>query len=468
MYSDFGECMGLTFKLASGFFCEYSSVVPTVLESCRNLFVEEIVKPQLLSTTVEVRPTKLTIGLAAAAAAYSALAIGRKLKRAKPPRYENKPPNYFKESSYPGSPMMDAPNIPPGQVKLAIIGKDGVIRLIGSGIRVGEYLLTPTHNLMDGQDIHMIGGAKDAVHVKLDMEHVIDIAPDVSAIMFTEATWSQLGIARARLGCVSGKTTAQCVSSVDMRMSIGTLNVEADGCLGRLVYQGSTIAGYSGSAYTTGNKVLGMHTHGKEVGGGGYEIMYLYMKLKLATRQWDERDDNYDYTDAQYATMQYEDGGEGLGKAIVRETSGKYQLVKSELISRIEQCRRDYVRGSWADESELYDYEQRLARGEYREECALPHYSGNVPSFSGEGQSPAHGAECGEVAPRPLRVSGVSRPSPVQQLTREALYHAACNTLSKRELRAALSYKEAGSRPSMSTAQPTRAKKRSGAPSASN
>lgn len=276
------------------------------------------------------------------------------------------------EGMVPGNELLDGGKLPRGQVAVAI-KRGGNLCVVGGGIRVENYLLTPMHNTFSGCDLYVVVGEKE---VRVDPDTELILAADVCAYKLSETAWATLGVQQAKLGPLKSSATVTATSSCDGKYSVSSLRpIEP---LGRLNYYGSTQPGFSGSAYMNGNVALGMHLHGG-VQGGGYELLYLYARLKLAIQQRPE-----DSADFMYKTAREEDfRTERLADddEIVRMASGTYHITKTDIVSKMRKLRDST---DWADEVEYDELEDRLARQDYVPESLIP-----STSFPGEGRRPA-------------------------------------------------------------------------------
>lgn len=259
--------------------------------------------------------------------------------------------------------------MPKGQVSVAV-KKDGVFSVVGSGLRIENYLMTPTHNTLYGYELWIMN---DGEAEQVDTKTELSIAPDISAFAVPELVWSRLRVKMAKLGPLRKSTSAVIVSGCDRKYSIATLQPTSP--LGRVAYSGSTQPGFSGSAYTTGEVTLGMHCHGG-TRGGGYEILYLYVRLKELCDSPVEDSEEFFMRQAGYG-FDYEQLG--TDAVIVRMQDGGYARTRQSILDsmkRIETSRET----DWADEVEYDELQDALAQ--YPESRAIEMVAG----FSGEGQ----------------------------------------------------------------------------------
>lgn len=322
------------------------------------------------------------LGGGAAVAAYKVS------NRKRPPIIKIDPLMISSEGMIPGSALLENGRVPDCQVRLAIKRGDAYV-VIGAGIRVENYLITPTHNGQHGLDLYML---KHDKAVKVDTEGEIILAADVSAFPLLETTWSQLGVKQAKLGPLARNANVTVTSSCDAKYSIGTARPSSD-ILGRVVYDASTMPGFSGSAYMNGNVCVGMHCHGG-VRGGGYEMLYLWVRLKAQINEVPEES-------ADFILQASKDQGYKLeelnaGKTVIRLDSGHYHLATDEIVSRMKALKNS---ASWYDQCLEEEYENELdRRGDYEPEMAL------IPSdtYQGEFRRPQERGSRGQQPRSPM------------------------------------------------------------------
>lgn len=303
-------------------------------------------------------------------------------KRKQRPRVD--PLSDAPEGLVPGNPLLEGGRLPKGQVAIAM-KKDGLLYIVGGGFRMGDHLITPTHNCHSGYEMWMVNGTLEA---KVDVESEISIAADVSAFAVPASTWSRLQIPTVKLGPLRDVATVTVTSSCDLKHSVASL--KATQPMGRCVYAGSTMPGFSGSLYMNGTVALGMHCHGG-YRGGGYECLYLYVRLTEALDKPPEDSPDFFMQIARDGGFDFEDLG---GSAVIMRTrDGQYHRTKQEVLQRMRELDRD----DWADEVEYEELEQQLSQ--YPECKAIP------AQHLGEDRRPAR-----KVVSAPTLAASNSRP----------------------------------------------------------
>nr|QZZ63364.1 hypothetical protein [Leuven Luteo-like virus 1] len=265
------------------------------------------------------------------------------------------------ESVIPGNPLYANGLVPKSQIRVCIPKEDGTLVGIGAGIRLDEYLITPAHNCTTPEIVLL---SETGVEVTISTEKPLYLCADVFAFKLTNVQWSKLGAAMVRLAPLSDKRTVTIVSSVDKSYSIA--NLTRSETFGRCIYNGSTHPGFSGSVYHSGQQAYGMHCHGGTT-NGGYQLLYLWAKLKLELMEIPETSST-DY--AAGKQWEYEEHGHQSGrqedsKYIMEEkNTGRYHVIGDHgTKEKIMQHAKVYDTGlDWNEEVEREE-ERRTAEG---------------------------------------------------------------------------------------------------------
>lgn len=299
-----------------------------------------------------------------------------------------------------GSRLMSGGRPPSCQVAVAFEdpARSGELVVVGAGLRMEDYLVTPSHCCRYGFAVWLIG--QNGKHVKVDSEELV-LCPDVSAFYVPAAQWSQLGVAMAKLGPVALGSTVSVVSSADRQHTVGSLQLGQS--LGRVFYTGSTLPGFSGAAYMNGNVAVGIHCHGG-ASAGGYECLYVWCRLKHALVQSPESSEYFvKNLRGKRSKVRFEELGEGV--VVLREPTGHYHLTNAEVLAMIaedepepplddwaqymdwawprEEMRRRKEAGQWEPESRILDFQRRSLQPPAREQ--LPQLQG-PPSQDSSGK----------------------------------------------------------------------------------
>lgn len=323
------------------------------------------------------------------------------------------------EGLLPGNPLLEGGRQPKCQVTVAV-KRGNQLCVVGAGIRVENYLITPTHNGYSGYDMYLLAEVNgSSVELKVDPQTEVVVAADVSAFLVPEAAWSRLGVTTAKLTPLNREATVTVTSSCDKKFSVGTLKSTTP--FGRVVYQGSTQPGFSGSAYLCGASVLGMHTHGG-INAGGYESLYIYKRLRAIVGEHPEDSEAYIL---QQTGQDYDYELLDEDKALVRFGTGHYHLTTSEIVEKLKKLNKRSL--DWSEEVEIDELERELASRDYVPECLLK------AGFSGEGQRPAVKESVTPVAQCPPGSPSL-RPSALPRPTGKLLTPTKLSQLSKKQL----------------------------------
>lgn len=207
---------------------------------------------------------------------------------------------------------------------------NGVFKVHGCAVRVGDFILLPDH----------VFSQESAAHVKLSngkyhdlrSDPFIVIETDVVAVRCEPAVLSQLGLAKVLLQHEMSEYGIGV--SVVGALGLGTTGRLRPGDFGRVIYDGTTRGGYSGAAYMQGSRLVGIHQHGGQV-NGGFSISYLWACLNYeiniveeTSKEWLEgclRSGKKVYVDAAWGAMD--------SKRI--NVSGRYAIVTRETYEKV-------------------------------------------------------------------------------------------------------------------------------------
>lgn len=312
------------------------------------------------------------------------------------------------ESLVAGSILHKEGKIPPGQVSVAYHINDE-LRVIGSGLRIENYLVTPAHNTFSNYPLFVVKGS-DYAQVTSEP---IPLVADVYAFALDPQIWARLSVPQCKLSPLKDMATVSITSSCDGQWSISTLR--PDKPIGRTSYSGSTLPGFSGAAYASGKQILGMHTNGG-ANGGGYESLFLWCRLKVETNEPPEATEDQEdeaFRDGDFTYQDFGDGTDATARTVTARTNkGHYLNTSPAVISKyetlldvkkrsVERRFADLARagkGGWASEEEDDDY--------------IPENLGTTgkEGWSGEGQRPA-GKPQGVSGPAPKSSPKVSSSS---------------------------------------------------------
>lgn len=250
--------------------------------------------------------------------------------------------------------------------RIAYRKSGGEYVMTGWGYRTdynGEsYLTTAQHCLTSESDTMYL--RKGDKFFPIDISGALLIGNDAALIPVPENVFSRLMIRKPILGIVPTQGQAVSVIGLEGKGTIGLLTNETRrGYYGRVIYRGTTVGGYSGSPYYSGNIVYGMHTNGGHY-NGGINAMYLHCKAKIATDDMTEEEsprllDEW-MEESDEPPIEWE-GDWG----IIQMQSGKYVRVSKQqvddAISRYANKREDQDRRDREEEERRYEEEYESA-----------------------------------------------------------------------------------------------------------
>lgn len=256
------------------------------------------------------------------------------------------------------------------QATLAYEAEDGSLVAVGSGVRmqVGsqDLLVTAAHNL---PHIKILWLLKRGERYKVGLLHdceMIPLAADAAAILLPSKPFSVLGVKVASLAPMPATRAAVSITGIAGKGTTGTLSViNADHhAFGHVQYSATTMGGYSGAPYMSGNSMYGLHTHGG-ARNGGYEALYLYSLARSALGYVEEATEDaflsrlFSTDDPEYKVQEVGD------KVILRTEDAKYHVF---------------------DRKKFQEYEDRwqysIDEEEYVEESAEPALNCRGPGVS--------------------------------------------------------------------------------------
>lgn len=133
---------------------------------------------------------------------------------------------------------------------------------LASGIILNGHFVTCHHAIAEE--------SKERLYVRTHDNQFHKVSTWVEAEADVVIARAAPGYKSAKVRPVSGPTHAKVISAkATQNSSFGVLKHEREMCGGRLSYSGSTLPGFSGSPYTNGQQVLGMHLGGGTQGNYG-------------------------------------------------------------------------------------------------------------------------------------------------------------------------------------------------------
>lgn len=178
---------------------------------------------------------------------------------------------FVPERAVPGSPLAKG-TAPRCQVEVYGRNQGTGWYFSGCAIRVSaDRYVVPLHVVAHMDEMKLVRGD---VEIRVPVDKIEPIHGDLAFLLVKDSDSSLLGTAVGKLSrvAVRGSVTnfVKCCSKE--RESMGSLREYKD--FGLVEYQGSTLPGFSGAAYTQGNVVMGMHI-GCQTVNVGYDAAYI-------------------------------------------------------------------------------------------------------------------------------------------------------------------------------------------------
>lgn len=156
------------------------------------------------------------------------------------------------------------------------------MHVIGCAVRfAGNYLVAPDHVLSSGSGIEKFAKGSQTWVSLGDLER-IQLDADLCAIKLSDKQFAAIGVSVCKPRSLTGTTLAKIVGP-DSKGTSGLLRHDPM-AFGMVLYNGTTLPGYSGAVYTAGPSVYGIHQMGGKV-NGGFSADYVHNMLLVATNQ---------------------------------------------------------------------------------------------------------------------------------------------------------------------------------------
>lgn len=252
----------------------------------------------------------------------------------------------------------------------------GEFHAVGSAVRMREYLVMPCH-VFASVDEPCIKGSQSWIRIDREREY-LDLDTDLIAIKMKESELATIGVVQANISHTLPHT-GEYVSIVGLlnKGTTGTLRHDSM-VFGRVIYDGTTVAGYSGAGYVSGNRLVGIHTNGGAV-NGGYSASYIYSLICYKDRVKDE--DSEDWLRAVHKRNR--------SRFRVDKRWGDVDEVRVEINGRYAVVSRTSMFAAfgkhWMDEFEELPEPLRGYGDEYNTESVIP--SGEVKNSNAGGSS---------------------------------------------------------------------------------
>nr|UGO57463.1 MAG: hypothetical protein 1 [Riboviria sp.] len=252
----------------------------------------------------------------------------------------------------------------PASCQVFICVEDGSqLVTIGSGLRMQvantDFLVTASHCIQPGKKHWMVRGEKQYQLSEDVVMQYRDVITDIIAIPLPASAFSAVGVRVAKTSPMPKSVHVQ-ITGCGQKGTVGKLSPTAT--FGRVVYDATTQAGYSGAPYMQGGVVVAIHTNGGRA-NEGWEIKYIECLL------WNEDIlPEATYGDSESAVrraIEQEHDITYFGDDLVvrSRVTGKYHRTKQEIYDELQRARSTLVKqpDDWAAQVEVEDLEEQYA-----------------------------------------------------------------------------------------------------------
>lgn len=157
--------------------------------------------------------------------------------------------------------------------------KDGKFVVIGCAIRFeAGCLVGPDHVLSDEDLDEKFALGKQGL-LSLKGKERITLATDMVMIRMTEKDFSTIGISVCKIVSVPERGALAQIIGPESNGTCGRLICDEMN-FGRVIYEGTTLAGYSGGGYCIGNGCAGVHQLGGKI-NSGLDASYIWMLVRI-------------------------------------------------------------------------------------------------------------------------------------------------------------------------------------------
>lgn len=214
----------------------------------------------------------------------------------------------------------------------ALVGQlvDGDFKAHGSTVRMGNFLVMPGHVFSFSEQVVVFNKGNYLDITGLPYE---DIETDLVAVQLAEHQFSKLLLSMPTI-CHEFPDQGHYASIVGPvgKGTTGVLKTD-NSVFGRVVYNGSTLAGYSGSPYVVGTSIAGIHQSGGAV-NGGFSASYVWTLLKVLMKERDEGSEDWLRATFQRGRKIRIDSKWGSPDEIRIQIGGRYSIVQKDSMNK--------------------------------------------------------------------------------------------------------------------------------------
>lgn len=233
--------------------------------------------------------------------------------------------------------------------------RDGKFVVIGCAVRFAHGVLVGPDHVLSDEDLEEKFAYGSQSTVSLKGKERIALDTDLVMIKLTDKEFSTIGIAECRITGLNDSGALAQIVGPEKKGTLGRL-IHDKTIFGRVLYEGTTLAGYSGSIYASGHGTLGLHQMGGVV-NSGYSASYVWMLVRqVLGLRFEDSDD--------WLMGQYKSGKRlkwnhhGDPEFVQVCVNGLYSTVKTASMTKA-------FGNKWSDSDGLLEMSSERAYGDY-------------------------------------------------------------------------------------------------------
>lgn len=283
------------------------------------------------------------------------------------------------ESRRPGSEEA-CMSFPACAARIGSVRDGGKFVALGVAVRFPlNMLVAPDHVLcdIDSEDKMAFGSQKP---FSLRGKVRIPLATDLVGIILTEAEFSRIGVAECHVGHIQDTGAMVSIVGPDSKGTVAAMSNDKTQ-FGRVIYNGTTLAGYSGAPYMSGNRVVGLHQLGGPV-NSGFSASFVWLLVKEFLKARDESSEDWllgQYKAGREVQWREHSDIDRAGEYVQVCINGQYSAVKFDSMNKA-------FGGRWRN-SPRFSAKNSATYGDF-ESRPIPSTSSVEPS--GEANSSTH------------------------------------------------------------------------------
>nr|UGO57489.1 MAG: hypothetical protein 2 [Riboviria sp.] len=258
---------------------------------------------------------------------------------------------------------------------------------VGSAIRTSTGLWVPSHVIesatFGSSTAYIVGHSKNGKNTRpiyqCEIDDAINFGTEMLNIRISDNELSALALKVAQFTPLDKFGATATIAGPDSSGSMGLLKPDVTE-MGRVVYHGSTVKGYSGSAYMLNSRVAGIHLCGGKAGNAGQEALFLKACLSIQDHDT-QAESSEDFFRKWFDDNPEHEVSYQADKAVVRDIAGHYHVADSEIVQKYKKLSQSK---NWADLGEAEDLAEEMDRRGLEYESIDPATAVNVLNFLGQ------------------------------------------------------------------------------------